>query len=146
MKFNWGTGIALFYTLFVLVLVFAVIKSTGVDHSLVTEDYYQKDLEYQSQIDREVNTQALEEDLKITFSDPERTIRLQFPGNLGDVKGTALFFRPSNKALDFEVPIQPNDTGQQLIPTKGMLPGLWKVKVNWNAGGKEYYKEDTIIF
>ncbi|MBK7408472.1 MAG: FixH family protein [Saprospirales bacterium] len=146
MKFNWGTGIALFYTLFVLVLVFVVIKSRGVDHSLVMEDYYQKDLEYQSQIDKEVNTQNLLEDLKITFSDPERTIRLQFPEGLGVVHGTALFFRPSNKALDFEVPIQANETGEQLIPTRDMLPGLWKVKVNWNAGGKEYYKEDTIIF
>lgn len=146
MKFNWGTGIAIFYTLFVLALVFAVVKSTTVDHSLVTEDYYQKDLDYQSQIDKEVNAQGLETDLLIRYSDPERIIRFQFPTDLGPASGSILFFRPSDKALDFEWPIQPDEAGEQVIPTNNMLPGLWKVKVDWRAGEKVYYKEDTIIF
>lgn len=146
MKFNWGTGIAIFYTLFVLVLVFAVIKSTTVDHSLVMEDYYQKDLEYQSHIDKEVNAQGLETDLQIGYSDTDRLIRFQFPLELGSASGTILFFRPSDKAFDFEVAIQPNETGEQVVPADKMLPGLWKVKVDWSAGGTAYYKEDTIIF
>lgn len=59
MKLSWGTGIAIFYSVFVIVLVFVVVKSTSIDNALVTDDYYKKDLEYQTQIDKQVNSQGL---------------------------------------------------------------------------------------
>ncbi len=146
MKLNWGTGIAITYTIFVLVLVFAVVQSTKVDHSLVTEDYYQKDLEYQTQIDKEVNALNLGEDLQIKYADAQKAVQLQFPAELGAVQGNILFFRPSDKNLDFEAPVQADERGQQIISTQTMMPGLWKVQVNWQAGGVAYYKEETVIF
>lgn len=146
MKISWGTGIAIFYGLFVLVLVFAVFQSTKVDHSLVTDDYYQKDLEYQTQINKEVNAQNLEEDLRIQFSDGDRSVRFEFPKDLGSVSGNILFFRPSNESLDFEVAIQTGESGEQVISMRDRLPGLWKVKVDWRAGEKAYYKEANVIF
>ena len=146
MKFNWGTGIAITYTVFVLALIFAVIKSTGIDRTLVTDDYYQKDLEYQTQIDKETNALNLKKDLAIKYADGERAIRFQYPDSLGAVQGTILFFRPSDKALDFETTVQADSMGQQVVSTRDMLPGLWKVQVNWNAGGVDFYKEETIVF
>lgn len=146
MKLSWGTGIAITYTIFVLVLVFAVVQSTKVDHSLVTEDYYQKDLEYQTQIDKEVNALNLGEDLQIKYADAQKAVQLQFPAELGVVQGKILFFRPSDKTLDFEAPVQADERGQQTISTQTMMPGLWKVQVNWQAGGVAYYKEETVIF
>lgn len=146
MKLNWGTGIAIVYSVFVLALVFAVFQSTKVDHALVTDDYYQKDLEYQDQIDKEVNALNLEEDLQVKYADSERAVRFQFPSGLGDVNGSILFFRPSDKSLDFEAPVRADTAGTQVISTQDLLPGLWKVQVNWNAGGVEYYKEETVVF
>lgn len=146
MKINWGTGIAIFYGVFVLVLLFALFKSFSIDNSLVTEDYYQKDLEYQTQIDKEVNAQGLVTDLNVKFSDADKTIRFSFPGDLGAIGGKILFFRPSNAALDFEVNIATDPNFEQVIPANNLLPGLWRLKVDWNAGGKDYYKEETIIF
>ena len=146
MKFNWGTGIAIFYGIFVVVLVIAVIRSTGIDNSLVTEDYYQKDLEYQTQIDKQVNARSLSTDLAIRYSDPDRAVRFSFPKDLGSIEGKILFFRPSNAALDFEADIQTDDNFEQIISTRELLPGLWKVKVDWSAGGRDFYKEETIIF
>ncbi|MBK6623100.1 MAG: FixH family protein [Saprospirales bacterium] len=145
-KLSWGTGIAITYTIFVLVLVFAVVQSTKVDHSLVTEDYYQKDLEYQTQIDKEVNALNLGEDLQIKYADAQKAVQLQFPAELGAVQGKILFFRPSDKNLDFEAPVKADERGQQTISTQTMMPGLWKVQVNWQAGGVAYYKEESIIF
>jgi nitrogen fixation protein FixH len=146
MKFNWGTGIAIFYGLFVLVLVIAVIRSTGIDNSLVTDDYYQKDLEYQTQIDKQVNARGLSTDLAIRYSDPDHAVQFSFPKDLGAISGKILFFRPSNAALDFETDIQTDENFELIIPTRELLPGLWKVKVDWSAGGRDFYKEETIIF
>jgi hypothetical protein len=44
MKFNWGTGIAIFYIIFVVSLVFQVFKSRQYDHSLVVDNYYEEDI------------------------------------------------------------------------------------------------------
>jgi hypothetical protein len=146
MKLSWGTGIAIFYSVFVIVLVLVVIKSTSFDNSLVTDDYYQKDLEYQTQIDKETNSQSLATDLTVRYSDSEKNIRFTFPQDLGTIGGKILFFRPSNATLDFELPIQVNENLEQVVSAQDLLPGLWRVKVDWNAGGKDYYKEETIIF
>jgi nitrogen fixation protein FixH len=146
MKLNWGSGIAIVYTIFALAMLFAVYQSTKQDNSLVVENYYQKDLEYQTQIDKEVNTQGLLENLQIKYAGAENAVNLLFPTNLGPISGVILFFRPSNKALDFETPIQMDAEGRQQISTQKLLPGLWKVQVNWSAGGKDYYTEETVVW
>jgi nitrogen fixation protein FixH len=146
MKLNWGSGIAIVYTIFALAMLFAVYQSTKQDNSLVVENYYQKDLEYQTQIDKEVNTQGLLENLQIKYAGAENAVNLLFPTNLGPISGVILFFRPSNKALDFEMPIQMDAEGRQQISTQKLLPGLWKVQVNWSAAGKDYYTEETIVW
>ena len=65
MKLNWGTGIAAFYLLFMVVLLSFVIKSRSYDHSLVTTNYYEQDLKYQQQYDKLANTLALDHPLVI---------------------------------------------------------------------------------
>ena len=52
MKINWGTGIFIFYSLFVGALVFQLVKSFQYDNSLVVENYYEKDLNYQEQYNK----------------------------------------------------------------------------------------------
>ena len=144
MKFNWGTGITIFYSVFVLVLVFAVYRSTQYDHSLVSEHYYADDLAYQQHYNKLVNAQQLEEDLKIWNKIQKAEVELHFPAEFGEVSGEVYFFCPSDQRSDFRLPVQADDGHIQHIPTQGLRPGRWKVKVNWEAEGKEFYKEETI--
>ena len=65
MKINWGSGIAIFYSLFVITMVYAVVRSTQFDNSLVSDHYYADDLKYQERFDKLSNAQNLKEDLKI---------------------------------------------------------------------------------
>jgi len=65
MKFHWGHGIFLFYVVFVASLVTVVIKSRQFDNSLVTEEYYARDLNYQQEYDRRMNSKSLAEPLSI---------------------------------------------------------------------------------
>jgi hypothetical protein len=51
MKLNWGTGIAIFYGLFMVIMITFVVMSRNVDHSLVMEDYYEADINYQEHKD-----------------------------------------------------------------------------------------------
>lgn len=145
MKINWGTGIAIFYTIFAVSLVLVVIKSFDYDHSLVVDDYYQKDLEYQSHYDKLVNSQALIKDLDIQFIRESAQVRFSFPEQLKGIKGEIRFMRPSDKKIDFATDIKVNSANQQELPAGELAPGLWKLQVDWQVAGKSYYKEQVLV-
>lgn len=144
MKLNWGTGIAIFYGIFVVVLVAIVIKTTTFDNSLVSDDYYADDLNYQQQYNKLANSRDLAEDLDINLQSAKELVELVFPPNLGKAAGEIVFFCPSDSKSDFTVAIQPGEDNRQTVPITGLKPGLWRVKVDWQAGGKAYYKEVVI--
>ncbi|MFM8450624.1 MAG: FixH family protein [Haliscomenobacter sp.] len=146
MKFNWGTGIALFYGTFVVVLLYFVFKSTGQDNSLVSEEYYAEDLSYQKHYDKLRNAQALEKDLDISAPANSGKVVLQFPDNLGAVTGQIQFFCPSDSKQDFTVPVQTDTSYAQSVPNTSLKKGMWRVKVNWSAGETEYYREEILHF
>ncbi|MBK9015370.1 MAG: FixH family protein [Saprospiraceae bacterium] len=143
MKLNWGTSIAIIYGLFAITMVGFVIKSKSIDHTLVVDDYYAKDLAYQQQYDKLTNSQALANDLKI--SKMTDGVQLLFPTDIQQSSGEILFYRADDKSKDFSLKIAPDAQGQQLVPTDQLTPGRWTVKVDWQAGGKPFYKEQVVI-
>jgi len=144
MKLNWGTGIAIFYGIFVVVLVAIVIKTTTFDNSLVSDDYYADDLNYQQQYNKLANSRDLADDLRINMQAAAQLVELVFPSDLGKAGGEIVFFCPSDSKSDFTVAVQPGDDNRQTVPTAGLKPGLWRVKVDWQADGKAYFKEVVI--
>lgn len=143
MKINWGTGIALFYITFVGVLVFAVVKSTTYDNSLVSEHYYADDLAYQQHYNKLVNSQSLKHDLQIIKLN--EVVTFQFPAEVSKAQGEIEFFCPFDHSQDFQVSINPDAQQQQRVDITKFKNGRWKIKVEWHADGKDYYKEEAII-
>jgi len=140
-KFNWGHGIAVFYVLFVATLAIVLIRSFSIDHSLVVDDYYAKDITYQSQYDKAKNSLSNNQ-LKINYDKEGGQVTLDFAMN-EPVSGTIQFYRPSDKAKDFDVKI----TGNSMqVPIQHLPQGKWKVKVDWSRSGKAYYNEEEFYF
>ncbi|MEO1013328.1 MAG: FixH family protein, partial [Bacteroidota bacterium] len=107
MKLNWGTGIVLAFIGFIGFILFFVVRMNmddSANHDLVTDEYYQKELAYQKEIDAETNAKNLEE--PITLTKTQKGLLIQFPKNLKEenIKGTVSLYRPSNKHLDFDLP------------------------------------------
>lgn len=146
MKFNWGTGIALFYGTFMVVLLYFVIKSTTQDNSLVSDDYYADDLRYQEHYDKLTNAAGLEKDLSIRANTGQQQVEFQFPAGLGNIQGEIYFFCPSDSKSDFKVPVSPDAQLFQTVPSGNLKKGMWKIKVDWQAGGKPFFKEEVIVF
>jgi nitrogen fixation protein FixH len=144
MQFNWGTGIALFFSLFVVTLLYFVYRSTLLDNSLVSDAYYAEDLKYQERFDKMSNAQGLKEDLKILNFAADSQVELLFPTEFAKVQGEIYFFCPSDQGSDFKLNIAPNQENRQLISTSGLKTGKWRVKVDWSDGIKSYYKEEII--
>ncbi|MCB0631693.1 MAG: FixH family protein [Saprospiraceae bacterium] len=141
MKFNWGHGIALAYGTFAVTLIAVVIKTTQYDHSLVTKEYYEKDLAYQEQYDKMENSQHLKQPVKIWKDETSKYLSISFPDELKDIHGEITFYRPSDSDKDFTVPFQLEEGNLLEYDTKDMLSGLWTIKIDWQSGQTPYYQE-----
>jgi nitrogen fixation protein FixH len=143
MKFNWGTGIAAFYILFMVTLLFFVFKSGTYDHSLVMPNYYEEDLKYQEQYTKLANTMAMSTPVKI--SQEVGKISIRFPEGMEQIEGEVWLFRPSDAKQDLRIPIRLNTEEVMEIPTEKLRTGRWKMKIDWRSGERQYYKEEAIV-
>ncbi len=141
MKFTWGTGIFLFYTIFAGSLFYQVYKSTQYDHSLVAKDYYAKDIAYQTMYEKQQNSLSLAEPLRFDYQEKAEMLYIVFPSQLGKPDGKVTFYRPQTRKDDVFMDLVTNKKGQMIIPLKKMTSGRWHVQVDWVANKKAYYDE-----
>lgn len=146
LKFNWGYGIMGLYILFALAILFLVYKCTQHPVDLVSADYYDKEIKFQQQYDKEQNAAALSVPLQLNVNAENKTVELNFPTvtNSSVLKGSIYFMRPDNSSDDKTIPLSTNETLQQLIDYSTWKKGLYRVEVNWNDGMKDYYKQSFI--
>lgn len=148
MKFNWGTGLAIWLALFIVFILYFVIRISTedkYDYDLVTEEYYQKEMVFQQEIDAEENSNSL--DGYITGEKVAEGWLLTFPNNIDYTKivGTVFLYRPSNKKLDFQLPLQLTSS-KMLIPDQKFIAGRWNTTVQWTYNGEDYLYKKEIVY
>lgn len=143
----WPLGITIFLALFVLGLVGFLIFAGTQKVEMVTDNYYEKTLEYQAQIDRVNRTKALSEPVLLCYEPAENRYLLRFPAlfDPGEISGEVTFYRPNDARADVAFPLQVTADGGQIFSTARLAPGLWRVKVVWAAGGEGYYNEGYFV-
>ena len=148
MKINWGTAIVIAFVCFISFIMYFVINmstNTKYDHDLVVEDYYQQELKFQTDINKEENSKTLESN--VSWKKTSEGILINFPEelDLSKIKGKVFLYRPSNKALDFEIPISLSNHNL-LIPDKRLLDGRWNIKIDWKYNNKDYMYKTHIVY
>src|SRR6266542_6174400 len=99
MKFNWGKSLLVIYLIFVVLTLTLVAFCMTRQVDLVSKNYYEKEVSYQEQIDKQKNT--LESDVKIEY-DGEK-INFLFPEKFKgkNITGDIVLYRPSSTSRDF---------------------------------------------
>jgi hypothetical protein len=146
MKFNWGTGIVIAiisFMAFIMYFVITMSTDNNYSHDLVTEKYYQKELNFQDEIDAVKNTLLLKDKVKIIRT--EKGLEIEFPKYFisKEIKGKVFLYRPSNKQLDFEIPIS---NTYLLVPEKRLVDGRWNIDVSWKYKNKAYLVKEEILY
>lgn len=115
------------------------------NHDLVTEKYYQKELTYQESINASKNAKQLSSPVKIYRSSNGLTV--EFPENFDPtlLKGKVFLYRPSNKHLDFEMPLSLSNN-YLLVPENRLLDGRWNITVQWTYKDTPYLVTDEILY
>ena len=140
-KSLWGYGIAAVYTVFALVTFGFVAFTMTQKVELVAKDYYAQEVAYEDQINRVRQTKDLDAQLTCELSADGKFIRLQLPPKVAQARGQITLYRPSDSALDQQLAFTPNEQGSQTISVAKLARGVWRVKVAWSFGGREYYNE-----
>ncbi|AOW20655.1 FixH family protein [Urechidicola croceus] len=146
MKINWGTGIVIAFLLFMSFILFFVIKSSTQDqykYDLVSEEYYKDELKYQVEIDKLNNAKSL----KIEINKVDKGIEIKFPVNFNanNTDGLVSFYRPSNKVLDFKLPLE-IAKNRMLISDEKLVQGNWNISIDFENNSKEYLIKKTISY
>ncbi|MBP6334259.1 MAG: FixH family protein [Bacteroidia bacterium] len=145
MKINWGWGIAIVLILFMVFILNLVFRCAGVKVDLVSENYYENEIKYQQQIDREKNALNLSQDIQI--SKDEQSVRIVYPPefNRNEINGTITFFKPDDAGLDFVLDVNPEESMIQQVSTDRLKSGWWQVKIQWTYKEVEYYSENKLL-
>ena len=146
-RFHWGWAIAVFYTSFVVIMVYFVIYSKSVDHSLVRDNYYDYDVGYEKLIgQKKRNSASLTIPVKIEYDQNTEKVIIDFPDDLKDISGQIWFYRVNNEKFDKKLEVKTDSLNKQIIDVKDFIKGKWKVSVDWQSEDKKYLDEKDLYF
>lgn len=136
---NWPRSILLSFILFTLFIGALVAVCLRQDISLVSEEYYRDEIAFQRQIVRLENTSMLSRKpiVKIVF----HWLMVNFNQD-GLVTNCELtLFCPANRKMDRKYEIA---SSVAFVPLDDLAPGLYRARLSWRMGGREYFQEDLI--
>ena len=141
---GWGKKITLVYIGFVALILTLVVVSMRQKVDLVSADYYAKELNYQSDINKMANAKALKTPLKCSLVN--NTIEIIFPEEQAEksIDAKAFVYKPSDNKSDKEIKFTTQD-GRYVISTEGFVKGMYKIKVDWKVENIEYQTESVVV-
>lgn len=112
---------------------------------LVTDNYYEKTLVYQNQIDEAERSREFDKEIKLEYSDSQ--LKFIFPDSVVKVMsdGEFYFYRPSDSKKDFKAQLQTDKNGEQLFDVSKIAKGYWKIQMKWLMNGESYSVERTVM-
>ncbi len=138
---NWGKGIVIGMSLFMAFILVLVISLMSHSVDLESEDYYQREINYQSEITAMNKSNELKE--KIVVTSMENHVSVVVPAELNCENIEIEMKRPDNKDLDQTFNV--NNTKSYLIDKTKLVKGHYNVEIRYQVEGTEYMQKQTII-
>ena len=143
----WPLSIGVFFTVAIIGCGSFIAFCSRHQADLVAPDYYEQEVRYQHQLDctRRANQQA--QLTSIRYDPARRIIRISLPSQAAGpgASGDVQLYRPSSQALDRRFKLRLDPSGSQAIDATPLAPGLWRVRVAWQARGEDYLVDKRVI-
>lgn len=145
MNISWGIKVTALYSGFAIFLFTMLFMARNRKSDLVTENYYQVEINYQQRIDQQHNSRSLAEPVVIGYKAASKSIVADMPDLGAPISGTALIYRPSDASLDLTVDVNLQPGNDFVYNAADLQTGLWRMELTWNSNGVDYYNEEVII-
>jgi len=145
MKLNWGTGIVITIMLFLIISFAMIFHFMNQKVDLVTDNYYEKTLVYQIQIDEAERSREIDKKIKLEYLNNQ--LKFVFPGSTSRQinSGEIYFYRPSDSGKDFKFTFELDEKGEAAFDRTKIEKGYWKVYLKWIMNGESYSVERTVM-
>jgi hypothetical protein len=145
LKWNWGTGITIVYSLFALGTSGMVAFAMREHVDLVSDDYYDQAVALDAHRAAEGRATALGDAFTIASDPAAARVTIQWPQALPVESGTLTLYRPADAAKDRTVPVALDSERRQIVSLAGLVSGRWMIQVSWRSRGEPYYAEREIL-
>ncbi len=147
-KITWPVAIIIVICLFmgyILQFVYKAMVMPEYNHQLVTTNYYQKELKYQAEIDKEKRAKQLKQDVIVTKN--EEGLVIIFPDEFESKKITGIveLLRLSDEKADITLPIIV-ENHQLLIKDEKLIKGQYQITIDWEVNGQGYMLKKEIMY
>lgn len=145
---SWGHGvvIALFaFIAFILSMLF-LFPSGQKNSEMVTDNYYEEELQYQDVIDAKKRADNLRE--KPVYSQSANGIKITFPKDYNNSNTTVKFVlnRTDDKNLDIKKAVQLDASQSFQIPAQVLKLGNYTLRLMWTKDKTDYRMDYDVIW
>lgn len=118
-----------------------VYRSMQNDTSLVAEDYYQKEIDFQDRLNKENSTVSIRNDIHVSYVKEE--LEITFPSEWKAVLGTAHLYNMSDEKQDLKLPFTTTSNTLKL-KLRDIKSGNWTLKLDFSNENTAYYFEQKL--
>src|SRR5262249_8711072 len=141
----WPVGLIVTFALFISGTIGLVIMACAHGTELVSPDYYEQEIKFQGRLDSLNRARPLT--VSVLYEATQRRLQIRLPQEHAGqaITGSIQLYRPSAAGLDLRFVLRPDAKGAQSLDATSLRPGLWKVRVAWKTGGREYFHDQSVI-
>lgn len=137
---SWGKGITIAMIAFMTFILYMVFTLMSRNTDLESEDYYQKELNFENEISALKNTNKLKEKVKVTLNDTY--VIIQFP-NLEELDSIQVqMYRPNNEKQDQVYSVQ--NSKVVMIPVSKLIKGVYEMNIQYKVKEELYMQKESI--
>ncbi len=143
----WPYMIIGYFVIFISAMAVWIVFALRQDMDLVRKDYYEEEIRFQKHLDSAVRTQSVRSEVRADYDQAKQSILITLPvGHLAQQpRGSIQLYRPSDAKLDRQFELALDSQGRQLLDVRAIRSGLWKIRVNWNVNGQDFFFDQSLV-
>lgn len=143
----WPWAIVITFVLFISGTVSLVVMACSQKAELVSQNYYEQELQFQGQLDRMNRTSQLTAPASVSYDPIRKVIAISLPPEHQGrkVTGHIDLYRPSAAGQDCGLALQTDERGMQSLDAARLGAGFWKLRLIWQVDGREYFHEQHVV-
>lgn len=147
-NFSWGHGVVIALAAFIIfILSMMFLFPNGQKNSeMVTDNYYEEELQYQDVIDSKKRADELQE--KPVFSQDTNRIKITFPKDNTPSNTTVKFVlnRTDDQNLDIKKSVELDANHTFIIPAQVLKMGNYTLRLSWTKDKTDYRMDYDVIW
>lgn len=142
---NWGYKILTAICIFLVAMIGMVFIAMRQDNDLIEENYYEKELAFQAQIDAAKRLDAVDDGKFLKLS--TNNIMLQLPMGTFEqnVSGKIEFLRRDDARKDAKFDLHVNENGSEFFPIQLFSMGSYQVRISWENDALLYFQQEDLM-